>query len=482
MKITNSDLLRTNAYLNGSWKACASTFVVVNPANGRVIVEVADAGAEETEAAVSAAEKAFPAWRARTAKERSDLLRKWYDLVMENVDDLAIILTTEQGKPLEEAKAEIRYGASFIEWFAEEARRSYGDVIPGHANDKRIMVIKQPVGVVAAITPWNFPNAMITRKVAPALAAGCTVVLKPAEDTPLSALALALLAQEAGIPSGVFNVLPTARPKVVGEVLTGSSVVRKLSFTGSTAVGKELMRQCAGSVKKLSLELGGNAPFIVFEDADIEGAVAGAMRSKYRNAGQTCVCANRFFVHTAVYDRFVKAMAAAVDALAVGDGKKGGVEVGPLINQAGLDKVHRIVNDAREKGATVLTGGGAHPAGDLFYQPTILTGVDHSMAVASEEIFGPVAPVFRFETEEEVVRLANDVPFGLAAYFYGRDVSRCWRVAEALDYGMVGINTGMISTAVAPFGGVKESGFGREGSRYGMEEYLVVKYVCWGVG
>lgn len=482
MEIRNADLLRADAYVNGEWVAGTKRFAVFNPANGSTVAKVSDTGKEETEVAITAAEKAFPQWRDKTAKDRSDLLRKWYDLVMENVDDLALILTTEQGKPLEEAKGEIRYGASFIEWFAEEARRSYGDVIPGHASDKRITVIRQPVGVVAAITPWNFPNAMITRKVAPALAAGCTVVLKPAEDTPLSALALAGLAHEAGIPPGVFNVLPTARPKVVGEVLTKSSVVRKLSFTGSTAVGKELMRQCAGTVKKLSLELGGNAPFIVFEDADIAGAVAGAMRSKYRNAGQTCVCANRLFVHTAVYDRFVEAMKKAVDTLSVGDGRAGGVEVGPLINQAGLDKVCRIVDDARGKGATVLTGGQAHPAGDLFYQPTILTDVDQSMAVASEEIFGPVAPVFRFETEEEVIRLANDVPFGLAAYFYGRDVARCWRVAEALDYGMVGINTGMISTAVAPFGGVKESGFGREGSRYGMEEYLTMKYMCWEVG
>lgn len=451
-----------------------------NPFDGSLITKVADLGEKETESAIEAATRAFPAWSRKTAGERSDILRRWYELIMENVDDLALILTTEQGKPLEEAKGEIRYGASFIEWFAEEGKRAYGDVIPGHGTDKRITVIKQPIGVVAAITPWNFPNAMITRKVAPALAVGCTVVIKPAQDTPLSALALAVLAEEAGIPPGVLNILTTNQAKEVGATLTKSKEVRKLSFTGSTAVGKELMRQCSGTVKKLSLELGGNAPFIVFDDADIEGAVAGAMASKYRNGGQTCVCANRFFVQAGVYDRFVEALTAEVKKLKPGDGRQKNIDIGPLINVSGLEKVERIVGDAVSKGAVATTGGNRSEAGDLFYQPTVLTGVDNTMAVSEEEIFGPVAPIFRFETEEEVIAMANDTPFGLAAYFYGRDYALIWRVAEALEYGMVGINTGMISTAVAPFGGVKESGFGREGSKYGLEEYLVTKYMCWG--
>lgn len=482
MKLNRPDLLRTAAYLDGNWEMTGKTFPVSNPATGELIAEVTDSNEKLTEAAISAAEEALKQWREQTPGKRARILKNWHKLVLKNVDDLALILTTEQGKPLAEAKGEVKYGASFIEWFAEEARRAYGDVIPGHMRDKRITVIKQPVGVVAAITPWNFPNAMITRKVAPALAAGCTVVLKPAEDTPLSALALAVLAEEAGVPAGVFNVLPTINPKGIGQVLTDSSVVKKISFTGSTAVGKQLMRQCAGTVKKLSLELGGNAPFIVFADADIQGAVAGAMQSKYRNAGQTCICANRIYVHVAAYDQFVEAMREKVRSLSVGDGREEGVVVGPLINEGGLDKVRRLVDDAKAKGATVVTGGHNHPAGDLFYEPTILTGVDQSMAIAAEEIFGPVAPIFRFESEEDVIRLANAVPYGLAAYFYARDVSQCWRVAEALDYGMVGINTGTISTTVAPFGGVKESGFGREGSKYGMEEYLTTKYMCWDVG
>ena len=472
MNLTNRNLLPNST--------AGASFPVTNPATGATIATVPDVGKEETERAIAAAEAAFPAWSRKTAGERSAILRRWHDLILENVDDLAMILTTEQGKPLAEAAGEIRYGASFIEWFAEEGKRAYGDVIPGHGADKRITVIKQPVGVVAAITPWNFPNAMITRKVAPALAVGCTVVIKPAEATPLSALALGVLAQEAGFPDGVLNIITTNQPKEVGAALTASSVVKKLSFTGSTAVGKELMRQCAGTVKKLSLELGGNAPFIVFDDADIEGAVAGAVASKYRNAGQTCVCSNRIYVQAGVYDRFVKDLKTAVEELKVGDGREGGVEVGPLINQAGLDKVEALVADARQKGAEVITGGQRSAAGDLFYQPTILAGAQANMDVASTEIFGPVAPIFRFETEEEVIRLANDTPFGLAAYFYGRDYALIWRVAEALEYGMVGINTGMISTAVAPFGGVKESGFGREGSKYGLEDYLVTKYMCWG--
>lgn len=482
MKLSNPDLLKSDVYLNGNWLETDQQFQVVNPATGKKISLVADAGKEETASAIQAAQRALITWRKRAASDRAKLLRAWYDLVVEHQEDLAILLTAEQGKPLTEALGEIKYGASFIEWFAEEARRAYGDVISGHVQDKRITVVKEPVGVVAAITPWNFPNAMITRKVAPALAAGCTVVLKPAEDTPLSALALAYLGEQAGIPPGVFNVLPTSRPQLVGKLLTDSPVVRKLSFTGSTAVGKLLMEQCAGTLKKLSLELGGNAPFIVFDDADIPGAVAGAMRAKFRNAGQTCVCANRLFVHATVYDEFVRAMKEEIETLSVGEGTEPKVAIGPLINTAGLDKVEAIISDATEKGALVLTGGQRHPAGDLFYEPTMITEVNASMRIASEEIFGPVAPIFRFETEEAVIQLANDTPFGLAAYFFGRDVARCWRVAEALEYGMVGINTGMISTAVAPFGGVKESGFGREGSRYGMEEYMTLKYMCWGVG
>ena len=482
MKLPRKDLLQTQSYIDGQWWGVEHNkkFSVFNPFDGSLIEKVADLGAKETESAIEAASRALPGWSSKTAGERSAILRRWYELIMENVDDLAVILTTEQGKPLKEAKGEIRYGASFIEWFAEEGKRAYGDVIPGHGTDKRITVVKQPIGVVAAITPWNFPNAMITRKVAPALAVGCTVVIKPAQDTPLSALALAVLAGEAGIPPGVLNILTTNQPKEVGAVLTQSKIVRKLSFTGSTAIGKELMRQCAGTVKKLSLELGGNAPFIVFGDADIEGAVAGAMASKYRNGGQTCVCANRFFVQAGIYDRFVEAFTKEVEKLQLGDGLQKSTDIGPLINASGLEKVERIVGDAVGKGAIATTGGSPSDAGDLFYQPTVLTGVDQSMAVSQEEIFGPVAPIFRFETVDEVIQLANDTPYGLAAYFYGRDYALIWRVAEALEYGMVGINTGMISTAVAPFGGVKESGFGREGSKYGLEEYLVTKYMCWG--
>ena len=473
MHLTNPDLLPA-APQSGA------AFPVVDPATGESITTVPDLGPAETERAIAAAAAAFPAWSKKTAGERAAVLRRWHDLILENVDDLALILTTEQGKPLAEAAGEIRYGASFIEWFAEEGKRAYGDVIPAHGADKRITVIKQPVGVVAAITPWNFPNAMITRKVAPALAVGCTVVIKPAEATPLSALALGVLAEKAGFPAGVLNIVTTNAPKEVGAVLTASETVKKLSFTGSTAVGKELMRQCADTVKKLSLELGGNAPFIVFDDADVAGAVAGAVASKFRNAGQTCVCANRIFVQAGVYDEFLKDLKKAVSELKVGDGREGGVDIGPLINRGGLEKVEALVADAVAKGAEVVAGGARSGAGDLFYQPTILAGADARMDVSSTEIFGPVAAVYKFETEEEVVRLANDTPFGLAAYFFGRDYALIWRVAEALDYGMVGINTGMISTPVAPFGGVKESGFGREGSKYGLEDYLVTKYMCWG--
>lgn len=482
MNLSNPRLLRYQAYINGEWVSSDDkrTFPVLNPFNDELIAEVADLGRKETAVAIDAAAQAFVSWRKQSAGRRSKILRRWFELINENIEDLAMILTTEQGKPLTEARGEIKYGASFVEWFAEEGKRAYGDVIPGHGRDKRITVIKQPVGVVGAITPWNFPIAMITRKVAPALVVGCTVVIKPAEDTPLSALALAVLAAEAGIPPGVFNVVTSNQPKQVGEVLTSSSIVRKLSFTGSTPVGKLLMQQCASTVKKLSLELGGNAPFIVFEDADIQGAVAGAMASKYRNAGQTCICANRFFVHASVYSQFVERLADAVSALSVGDGREAGVDIGPIINEAGLDKIRRLVDDATEKGATIVAGGEQLDTGARCYAPTILTGVTKEMDLLQKEIFGPVAPIIQFETEAEVIALANDTPFGLAAYFYGRDYAMIWRVAEALEYGMVGINTGMISTAVAPFGGMKESGFGREGSRYGLDDYLETKYMCWG--
>lgn len=482
MKLKRTDLLQRHAWIDGEWTPAhgGKTFAVRNPADGSVIAEVADCGPEEAHKAIEAAHRAFPAWAAMLPARRARLLRRWFELIRAHTDDLALLLTAEQGKPLAEAKGEIKYGASFVEWFAEEARRIYGDIIPPHAAGVRLAVIKQPVGVVAAITPWNFPNAMITRKVAPALAAGCTVVVKPAEDTPLSALALAVLAHEAGFPPGVFNVVPTSDPAPVGEVLTGSPLVRKLSFTGSTEVGKLLMRQCADTVKKVSLELGGNAPFIVFDDADIDAAVQGAMASKYRNTGQTCICANRIFVQDGVYEAFAKKFAEAVQQLRVGVGTEEGVHIGPLINEAALEKVERLVANATARGACVLTGGRRHERGGTFYTPTVLTDVTPDMAIAQEEIFGPVAPLYRFHTEEEVIRLANDTRYGLAAYFYGRDIGRVWRVAEALEYGMVGINTGMISTAVAPFGGVKESGIGREGSKYGIEEFVEIKYLCFG--
>ena len=482
MNLKYPKLLQDRAYINGEWVTAddGKTFEVTNPFDGQVLAEVPDMGRSETRAAIEAAAKAFQSWKQKTAGERADHLKRWFDLQMTNLDDLARILTLEQGKPLSEAKGEIRYGAAFIEWFAEEAKRVYGDVIPGHATDKRIISLKQPIGVVAGITPWNFPNAMITRKVAPALAAGCTMVIKPAEDTPLSALALAVLAEEAGIPPGVLNIVPTSRPAEVGGELTSNPIVRKLSFTGSTKVGKLLMEQCAATVKKVSLELGGNAPFIVFDDADIEAAVQGAIASKYRNAGQTCVCANRLFVQEEVYDSFTQQLSDAVQQLQMGSGLEEGVSIGPLINDAAMEKVERLVADATGKGARVMTGGQQHAELDNFYEPTVLANVHEDMAISQEEIFGPVAPVFSFKTEAEVVRMANNTPFGLAAYFYGRDYARIWRIAEALEYGMVGINTGMISTPVAPFGGVKESGIGREGSRYGIEEYLELKYLCFG--
>jgi len=480
--LASNPLLRQQAFIDGRWRDArdGARHAIRNPATGEVIAEVPDLGAEETREALAAAEAALPDWRALAAKERARLLRRWHDLVMAHQEDLARLMTCEQGKPLAEARGEVAYGASFIEWFAEEGRRVSGDVLPGPTADRRVIVLKQPVGVTAAITPWNFPIAMITRKVAPALAAGCTSVVKPAEATPLCALALADLAAQAGIPPGVLNVVTTARPAVVGAELTASPVVRKLSFTGSTAVGKRLMADCAGTVKRLSLELGGNAPFIVLEDADLDAAVAGAMASKYRNAGQTCVCANRILVHERVHDAFAEKLVAAVHALRLGDGLADGVQIGPLINAAAIAKVERLVDDALAHGARALTGGARHALGGGYYQPTVLTGVTPAMSIAREEAFGPVAPLIRFRDDAEAVRLANDTPAGLAAYLYGRDLQRVWRIAEQLEYGMVGVNEGIISNEVGPFGGVKESGFGREGSTVGIEEYLEMKYLCLG--
>lgn len=474
-------LLRDRAFINGEWqKGGGKPFAVTNPASGNELAEIHSCTADDTHRAIEAAQAAFPYWAAKTAQERAKILRRWYELLMEHQQDLAHVLTQEQGKPLKEATGEIAYGASFIEWFAEEARRVYGDVIPTYESGKRIFALKQPIGVVAAITPWNFPNAMITRKIAPALAAGCTVVIKPAAETPLSALALCVLAEEAGFPAGVINILPTADAKTVGKELCNNPAVRKLSFTGSTETGKILMAQCAGTVKKLSLELGGNAPFIVFDDADIDAAVEGAMASKFRNAGQTCVCANRILVQDAVFDAFADKLQSAIEKLKVGDGMQSGVEIGPLINEKGMQKVQHLVDDALANGAKCRLGGKPHQAGALYFQPTLLTGVTPDMAIAGQEIFGPVATLFRFESEEDAIRLANDTPYGLASYFYARDAARIWRVGEALEYGIVGANTGMISSEVAPFGGVKESGFGREGSRYGIEEYVEIKYFCHG--
>jgi len=479
--LKDSALLCRDAFIGGQWTVADSghTFPVNNPATGETLAHVADLGAAETLRAIAAAETALPEWRAKTATARAQILRRWHDLILENADDLALLMTLEQGKPMAESRGEVRYGATFIEWFAEEGKRAYGDIIPPHMTGLRLLVTKQPVGVVAAITPWNFPNAMITRKVAPALAAGCTVVLKPSEETPLSALALAELAQRAGFPAGVLNIVTGMDAPAIGQALTDSKVVRKLSFTGSTEVGKLLMRQCAGTVKKISLELGGNAPFIVFDDADLDAAVDGAIASKYRNAGQTCVCANRIFVQSAVYDAFLEKFTAAVQKQKVGPGTEQGVSIGPLINAEALEKVTRLVGDATQKGARLLSGG--HAMQGTFYEPTVLADVDARMDIMHEEIFGPVASVIRFDTEAEVVTLANDTPYGLAAYFYGRDIGRVFRVSEALDYGMIGVNTGLVATTVAPFGGMKESGIGREGSKYGLEEFLEVKYVCLGV-
>lgn len=472
-------LLRERAFVAGEWQAAdgGATLEVRNPATGALIGTVPAMGAAETRRAIDAANAAWPAWRKKTAKERAAILRKWHDLMIAHADDLALILTTEQGKPLAEAKGEIGYTASFLEWFAEEGKRVYGDTIPTPAADKRIVVTKEPVGVCAAITPWNFPAAMITRKVGPALAAGCPIVVKPAEATPFSALAMAVLAERAGVPAGVFSVV-TGEPKAIGGELTSNPIVRKLSFTGSTPVGRLLMAQCAATVKKVSLELGGNAPFIVFDDADLDAAVEGAIASKYRNSGQTCVCTNRFYVHEKVYDAFAEKLTAAVAKLKVGLGTEAGVVQGPLINGAAVRKVEAHIADALDKGARVTTGGQRHPLGHGFFEPTVLTGVTPDMKVAKEETFGPLAPLFRFSTEEEAIRYANDTEFGLAAYFYSRDIGRVWRVAEALEYGMVGINAGIISNEVAPFGGVKQSGLGREGSHYGIDDYVVIKYMC----
>jgi succinate-semialdehyde dehydrogenase/glutarate-semialdehyde dehydrogenase len=473
-------LLRSEAFIDGKWCAAQSgkTFAVCDPASGAELAQVPDMGADETRRAIDAAAGALPAWRDKTAKERASVLRKLFELMLAAQQDLAKLLTAEQGKPFSEARGEIAYGASFIEWFAEEAKRVYGDVIPAPMPGRRLLVLKQPIGVCAAITPWNFPNAMITRKIAPALAAGCTIVLKPAEQTPLSALAIAELATRAGLPPGVLNIVTTADPAAVGGELTGNSKVRKLSFTGSTEVGKLLMRQAAATVKKVSLELGGNAPFIVFDDADLDAAADGAIASKYRNSGQTCVCANRVLVQDGIYDAFARKLTERARKLSVGNGMQPGVTIGPLIDQAALAKVQSHVQDALEHGAKLLLGGKPHAAGTLFYEPTVLAEVTPAMRLAREETFGPVAGLFRFEDEAEALRLANDTEYGLAAYFYGRDIGRIMRVAEALEYGMVSVNTGVFSTEVAPFGGVKESGIGREGSKYGIDDYVEIKYVC----
>jgi succinate-semialdehyde dehydrogenase/glutarate-semialdehyde dehydrogenase len=479
--LKDAALLRQQCYVDGAWidADAGGRVEVTNPATGEVIGTVPQLGAAETRRAIEAASAAMPAWAAKTAKERAAILRRWNDLMLANVDDLATLMTAEQGKPLAEARGEVAYAASFIEWFAEEGKRVYGDVIPGHQPDKRILVLRQPIGVVAAITPWNFPSAMITRKAGPALAAGCTFVCKPATQTPYSALAMAELAARAGVPKGVFSVV-TGSASAIGGEMTSNPIVRKLTFTGSTEIGKKLMQQCAGTLKKVSLELGGNAPFIVFDDADLDAAVQGAIASKYRNTGQTCVCANRLLVQEGVYDAFVAKLADAVRKLRVGDGLKGATEQGPLIDANAVAKVEEHIADALAKGAKVALGGRRHALGGTFFEPTIITHVKAGMMVAREETFGPVAPVFSFKDEKEAIRMANDTEFGLASYFYTRDLARAWRVAEGLEYGIVGLNTGLISTEVAPFGGVKESGTGREGSKYGILDYTELKYLCIG--
>jgi len=482
VQLNDPQLFRQHAYIDGAWVEADSgqTLKVNNPATGEIIGTVPKMGAGETRRAIEAADKALPAWRALTAKERANKLRKWFELMIANQEDLARLMTLEQGKPLTESRGEITYAASFLEWFAEEAKRVYGDMIPGHQADKRLMVLKQPIGVTAAITPWNFPSAMITRKAGPALAAGCTMVLKPASQTPYSALALAELAERAGIPKGVFNVVTGSAGEVGGE-LTGNPIVRKLTFTGSTDIGRLLMAECAKDIKKVSLELGGNAPFIVFDDADIDAAVDGALVSKYRNNGQTCVCANRLYIQDGVYDIFVEKLTAAVAKLSLGNGLEAGVTTGPLIDAKAMAKVQEHIDDAVSKGARVVLGGKPHTLGGTFFEPTVLVDVPRNAAVAKEETFGPLAPLFRFKDEADVIAMANDTEFGLASYFYARDLSRVFRVGEALEYGIVGVNTGIISNEVAPFGGIKASGLGREGSKYGIEDYLEIKYLCIGI-
>ena len=480
--LKNTKLLKAHGYINGEWVGdnTESRFEVTNAYTNEVISTLPEMGKKETNDAIEAANIAWPNWRSKTAKERSVILKKWFDLIMENQEDLAILMTAEQGKPIAEARGEVGYGASFIEWFAEEGKRTYGDVIPTPSNDRRIIVIKQPIGVVAAITPWNFPIAMITRKCAPALAAGCPVVIKPASETPLSALAIAELADQAGIPKGVLNVVVGTHSSEIGLALTDSKIVRKLSFTGSTAVGKILTRNCADTMKKVSMELGGNAPFIVFDDADLDSAVSGALISKFRNTGQTCVCSNRILVQEGIYDEFVTRLADSVKTLNVGNGMEDGINQGPLISQKALDKVKDHISDAVDRGAVIVAGGKPHQSGGTMFEPTVISNVDSSMKVASEETFGPLAPIFKFSTEQEAIDMANDTEFGLASYFYTSNVNRIWRVSEALEYGMVGVNEGVISNEVAPFGGVKESGLGREGSHYGIDDFLELKYICMG--
>ena len=480
--LKNTKLLKAHGYINGEWVGdnTESRFEVTNAYTNEVISTLPEMGKKETNDAIEAANIAWPNWRSKTAKERAAILKKWFDLIMENQEDLAILMTAEQGKPIAEARGEVGYGASFIEWFAEEGKRTYGDVIPTPSNDRRIIVIKQPIGVVASITPWNFPIAMITRKCAPALAAGCPVVIKPASETPLSALAIAELADQAGIPKGILNVVVGTHSSEIGLALTDSKIVRKLSFTGSTAVGKILTRNCADTMKKVSMELGGNAPFIVFDDADLDSAVSGALISKFRNTGQTCVCSNRILVQEGIYDEFVTRLADSVKTLNVGNGMEDGINQGPLISQKALDKVKDHISDAIDRGAVIVAGGKPHQSGGTMFEPTVISNVDSSMKVASEETFGPLAPIFKFSTEQEAIDMANDTEFGLASYFYTSNVNRIWRVSEALEYGMVGVNEGVISNEVAPFGGVKESGLGREGSHYGIDDFLELKYICMG--
>jgi succinate-semialdehyde dehydrogenase/glutarate-semialdehyde dehydrogenase len=480
--LTNNNLLKTAGYINGEWTGTKSSnrFDVTNPYSKDVICTLPEMGKTDTNKAIIAANNAWPDWRSKTAKERAVILKKWFDLIIDNQEDLAILMTTEQGKPLTESRGEVVYGASFVEWFAEEGKRTYGDIIPTHSNDRRIIAIKQPIGVVAAITPWNFPLAMITRKCAPALAAGCPVVIKPAAETPLCALALAELADQAGIPKGVLNVVVGTNAKEIGTALTESSVVRKLSFTGSTAVGKILTKNCADTMKKVSMELGGNAPFIVFDDADLDASITGVMASKYRNAGQTCVCANRILVQEGIYDAFINKLSEAVKSLEVGNGLDDGVNQGPLINQSAVEKVEEHIKDAVSHGGTIVAGGKLHKKGGTLFEPTIIANATTVMKVATEETFGPLAPIFKFSTEDEAIAMANDTEFGLASYFYTNNIGRIWRFSEALEYGIVGVNEGIISTESAPFGGVKESGLGREGSHFGIDEFLEIKYICMG--